>query len=63
MNHRKVIFLISCVIEEIQSFYYKTYAFARIAQLHATDEQIDKLNGNMHEHAVHIQTLIQKIAD
>jgi hypothetical protein len=32
-------------------------------QLHATDEQIDKLNGNMHEHAVHIQTLIQKIAD
>ncbi len=29
-------------------------------QLHTKDEQIEKLNENMHKKAVHIQTLIQE---
>ena len=36
---------------QIQAFY---------GQLHVKDEQIEKLNENMHKQAVHIQTLIQE---
>lgn len=38
----------------------KTQIQALYDQLHTKDEQIEKLNENMHKQAVHIQTLIQE---
>ncbi len=38
----------------------KTQVQALYDQLHTKDDQIEKLNENMHKQAVHIQTLIQE---
>ncbi|MFZ2500146.1 hypothetical protein [Methanosarcina sp.] len=38
----------------------KTQIQALYDQLHVKDDQIEKLNENMHKQAVHIQTLIQE---
>ena len=38
----------------------KTQVHAFYGQLQVKDEQIEKLNENMHKQAVHIQTLIQE---
>jgi len=55
---------LKAIIEEkdarIEDFKKQTYSLDN--QLRTKDDQIEKLNENMHKQAVHIQTLIQEIS-